>query len=216
MLVYGGYEELVALTCEDFITKTVKYLLSKEETDSVELRMREDRAAKRGMYNTNRIPQNFAVAVPLIMDNIQRACGDSTVLRDIDITSKLPWMPPGGSHLIYPDGPKGEDLAQLCDLLLSSIAKYPFQGAALVQARKVLLCAAQSGVRLSGLAGTGAFCHAFKGEYMTDGNTHVPKGKELILKVAHGGKGNKHWSSISKLSTDPNFRAVRSCDTTMK
>jgi hypothetical protein len=208
MLIYGGYAELVALSYEDFTKKAVKYLLSKEETDAVESRMREDRAAKRGMYNTHRIPQNFAAAVPLIMDNIQRAYGDSTVLRDIDITSKLPPMLPGGSHLIYPDGPKGEDLAQLCDLLLSSITKHPFQGAALVQARKVLLCAVQSGVRLSGLAGTGACCHAFKGQYMKDGNKRVPKGKELILKVAHGGNRQKHWSRISKLSIDPNFRAV--------
>jgi hypothetical protein len=43
---------------------------------------------------------------------------------------------------------------------------------------------------------------------MKDGNERVPKGKELILKVAHGGNGQKHWSRIRKLSTDPNFRAV--------
>ena len=210
MLEYGGYQELVALTCEDFISKTVKYLRSKEETDLVELRMREDRAAKRGMYNTDRIPQNFAVAVPLIVDSTRRrAGGDSTAaLRNIDITPRLPPMPPGGSYLISADGQKEPDLEHECGLLLSRITKYQFQGAALEQARKVLLCAAQSGVRLSGLAGTGASCHAFKGQYMKDGNTRVPKGKELILKVAHGGNGNKHWSRISKLSTDPNFRAV--------
>ena len=209
MLVYGGYEELVALTCEDFITKTVKYLLSKEETDSVELRMREDRAAKRGMYNTDRISQNFAVAVPLIVDSTRRrAGGDSTALRDIDVTSRLPPMPPGGSRLIYPEAQKEQDLEHSCKLLLSSITKYKFQGAALDQACKVLLCAAQSGVRLSVLAGTGASCHAFKGQYMKDGNKRVPKGKELILKVAHGGSRNNQWSRISELSTDPNFRAV--------
>jgi hypothetical protein len=210
MLEYGGYGELVALSYEDFKSKTVKYLRSKEETDPLELRMRADRDAKRGMYNTDRIPQNFAVAVPLIVDGTgRRAGGDSTAaLRIIDITSSLPPMPPGGSHSISVDGQKEPDLELSCELLLSRITKYPFQDAAFHQARKVLLCAAQSGVRLSGLAGTGASCHAFKGRYMKDDNERVPKGKELILKVAHGGNGQKHWSRIRKLSTDPNFRAV--------
>jgi predicted O-linked N-acetylglucosamine transferase (SPINDLY family) len=49
MLEYGGYGELVALSYEDFKSKTVKYLRSKEETDPLELRMRADRDAKRGM-----------------------------------------------------------------------------------------------------------------------------------------------------------------------
>jgi hypothetical protein len=197
MLEYGGYGHLVARTQEDLIRKAAAYLGSMDKTLSIEQCMREDRANNRGMFYRDRVVANFAAAVPLIVESVNGAGGDSHPVRrrgDIDIRTSLPSMPRGGSALTCPDRPIVEAQVMRCDQLLSTIAKHT---SARDQIRQVLLMATRCGLELKALAGTGASCHAFRGEFGKEDSR-----RPCILKVAHGSR------KIEDLATDPNFRAV--------
>lgn len=201
MLEYGGYGHLVARTEEDLISKAATYLGSMEKTLRIEQCMREDRANNRGMFYRDRVVANFAAAVPLMMESVNAAGGDCLPVRrrgDIDVTTSLPSMPPGGSAVTSPDRPIVEAQVMRCEQLLSTIAKHT---SARNQIRQVLLMAMQCGLELKALAGTGASCHAFRGEF-----GKLDSRRPCILKVAHGSR------KIQDLATDPNFRAVVAMD----
>ena len=201
MLEYGGYGHLVAQTEEDLISKAAMLLGSMEKTLRIEQFMREDRANNRGMFYRDRVVTNFAVGVPLIVESVNAAGGDSHPVRrrgDIDVTTSLPSMPAGGSAVTCPERPMVEAQVMRCDQLLSTIAK---RTSALYQIRQVLLMAMQCGLELKVLAGTGASCHAFRGEFGKEDSR-----RSCILKVARCSR------KIQDLATDPNFRAVVAMD----
>ena len=206
MLEYGGYEELVAYSEQEEIDKAAKFLKSKDETDEVERRMQDDRAALRGMFNDDRVCTNFEIAIPLIVKSVENAGSNRKLLTDIDITGKLPTMPPGGSRLSSPDIPNRQEYVKKCEDLLDAIRKHQYKGSERKLIRNLFLFSKQSGLQLKSLAGTGSSCHAFRGIYWKDSNDVVTKGQDLILKVAH------RPVSVEDLGKDPIFRAAISMD----
>ena len=93
MLEYGNYDgALVAHTEEEYREKIVFLLTNEWATELIENCMREDLALGRGMYNPNRVVENFAVAIPAAIQQVR-----SQQNANIDITGLLPEVPEGGA-----------------------------------------------------------------------------------------------------------------------
>ena len=205
-LEQGGYGKALVADCDDeYIVLVVRLLQNKEFTDALEQKMRLDKAAAIGMYDTIGSLENWELAVPLMISKV-RAGG---VLEDIDIASKLSARPPGGissPDICMFDSPKAQREAILQAMATTGrgFAGY-WEGA-----RRVLEKAQEDGLDLLGLAGTGAFNFAIRAVYNGLENKHVFKGQRVILKVRHAGRMNDpaHLCQVGQEQMDSNLRSA--------
>ena len=76
VLMYGGFEDLVARSEQGLVELVVELLTSQTKVFDVEHRMQADIVAGRGMHNRDRILCNLEIAVPAMVHSVERAGGD--------------------------------------------------------------------------------------------------------------------------------------------
>ena len=205
-LEQGGYGKALVADCEDeCVVLVVRLLMNKDFADALEQKLRCDRAAGIGMYDTIRSLENWEVGVPLMVSKVQAG----GVLEDVDIASKLPARPPGG--MSGPDICMFESPKAQRERVLEAMAKTGRKWAGHSEgACKVLEKAQEDGLELLGLAGTGAYNFAVRAVYNGVDNIHVSKGQRVILKVQHAGRMNDpiHLCRIGQEQMDSNLRSA--------
>ena len=217
VLIYGGYGDLVVNSEVQLVSMVVDFLTSETKIQGIEHRMLADRASGRGIYHRDRILYNLEIAIPAMVNSVERAGGDRQLLKNIDLKPFLPPMQRGGGPcVVAPETPVTETPEARCERVLCKMISLRDFGGRVSEARKVLLFAERHGLSLLSPAGAGGYAHAVRGVYMKEGNRHVPKGSHVIFKLMHGGRGDtadgKRWRQIRRISADPNFCAVEFMD----
>ena len=203
MLEYGNYDGALVAHSEEEYREKIVFLLSNEwATQLIEDCMREDLALGRGMYNPNRVVENFAVGIPAAIQQVR-----SQQNANIDITGLLPDVPKGGaaasSRLQLLEDKQKQRIRIRQDMQSTGRIRLIEEADAILKRLQL------NGLTVISLAGTGASNHAFRTALRING---VSEEKRVILKILHGGRCKAGSSGlgckVGELRKDPNIRSA--------